>query len=104
MKKHDEKSAPTTVVETDAPAPAGRTADARRSSVALDAPLGSKLDPIADASLREQVAARLRLIEANLLGRLDAAALESDETGDAASADLTKTRAIAAQLKKKPQA
>lgn len=110
MKKHDEKSAPTTVVETDAPTTVGPNAVPGRSAVPLDAPLGSKLDGMTDAVLRESVAARLRLIEANLLNRLepeadaDAAADETPAVPALEAVDVAKARAIAAQLKKKPQA
>jgi len=101
VKKHDEKTAPTTVVETEVP-PVAANRPVGRSAVPLDAPLGSKLDAVADPGLRAQLAARLRLIEANLLGRLDAAS--DEEASDAPEVDVAKSQAIAAQLKKKPQA
>lgn len=107
MKKHDEKSAPTTVVETDATPSVEIHAVPGRLAIPLDAPLGSKLDGITDAAIRDLVSARLRLIEANLLDRLEPseAAIEVAAAPDAApDADLAKARAIAAQLKKKPQA
>jgi hypothetical protein len=106
VKKHDEKSAPTIVVETDANAAEVQVNPARRSAVALDAPLGSKLDAIGDADVRALVAARLRLIEANLLGRidLDATPAASPQPEGPAAVDVEKAKAIAAQLRKKPQA
>lgn len=92
MKKHDEDRLPSTVVVT-------------------DAPLGSKLDGIRDPAIRENVAARLRLMEAMLLDRIElaesASEAESDPAPEAASpakVDVAKARAIADQLKKKPQA
>ena len=91
MKKHDEKKMPSTAVVT-------------------DAPLGSKLDGIRDPAIRESVAARLRLIEAMLLDRIELAEVpEADadpaaETAAPAKVDVAKARAIADQLKKKPQA
>lgn len=106
MKKHDEKSAPTTVVETDAAIAVGTHPTPGRPAISLDTPLGSKLDGITDAALRESVGARLRLIEANLLNRLepDAVADEPEPTPAVEAVDVAKARAIAAQLKKKPQA
>lgn len=106
MKKHDEKSAPTTVVETDATIAVGTNAIPGRSAIPLDAPLGSKLDGITNETLRENVGARLRLIEANLLNRLEPDAVPGEpETAPVVDAvDVAKARAIAAQLKKKPQA
>lgn len=106
MKKHDEKSAPTTVVETDATIAVGMNAVPGRRAIPLDAPLGSKLDGMTDPALRESVAARLRLIEANLLNRLEPEA-DADEPQPAPvveAVDVAKARAIAAQLRKKPQA
>lgn len=90
MKKQDEKATPTTVVVT-------------------DAPLGSKLDGIRDPAIRESVAARLRLMEAMLLDRIEPDAVESEpepahDRIATARVDVAKARAIADQLKKKPQA
>lgn len=106
MKKHDEKSAPTIVVETDVNAAEVQVNSARRSAVALDAPLGSKLDAIGDADVRALVAARLSLIEANLLGRidLDATPATSPQPEGPAAVDVEKAKAIAAQLRRKPRA
>ena len=105
MKKHDEKSAPTTVVETDATPSVEIHAVPGRLAIPLDAPLGSKLDGITDTAIRELVAARLRLIEANLLDRLEPSEAAADAAPEAApDADVAKARSIAAQLKKKPQA
>ncbi len=105
MKKHDEKSAPTTVVETDATPPVEIHAVPGRLAISPDAPLGSKLDGITDTAIRELVSARLRLIEANLLDRLEPSDPAIDVVPEPTpDADLAKARAIAAQLKKKPQA
>ncbi len=105
MKKHDEKSAPTTVVETDATPSVEIHAVPGRLAFPLDAPLGSKIDAITDAAIRDLVSARLRLIEANLLDRLEPSDVAIEVAAEATpDADLAKARAIAAQLKKKPQA
>lgn len=119
MKKHDEKTAPTTVVETESSAVAAVPAPRAGASYPLDAPLGSKLDTIGDPAIRESVAARLRLMEAMLLDRVDRFDAALGDAGDDADADaeagpdaalpaavvdVAKARAIADQLKRKPQA
>ena len=100
MKKHEDQSTTTTTVISET---RGMTAEEERllrmhagASLAPDAALGSKLDGVADA-FRDDVVARLRLIEAEALAAI---------TGQDAAAGLepgTKKSRIIAALRDKPE-